>query len=301
MVEQEVRFESAGSSCVGWLTSRGGDGGLRPAVVMAPGFGVLGDFWASFAERFADAGFVVLRFDYRHFGRSGGEPRQLLNVGRQLEDLAAAVRYVRARDDVDGERVALWGSSFGGGHVLEYAARDGRIAAVVAQVPFVDGLATVRTLRPVQLLRLAGAGLQDELASLARRPRRRCGIVGPPGALAAMTTPDAEPGYLAMVPPDSPWQNRVCACIALTLPLYRPIRAVARVRCPLLVCVADCDAICPPRRALAAAARAPRGTSLSYPGGHFDLYREPLLERVCHDQAQFLAEHLVSAAPTVAA
>ena len=38
-------------------------------------------------------------FDYRHLGSSDGEPRQLLDIGRQLEDLHAAVAHVRARPE----------------------------------------------------------------------------------------------------------------------------------------------------------------------------------------------------------
>ena len=93
----------------------------------------------AYAERFAAAGLGVLLFDYRHFGASGGEPRQLLDIGRQLADWRAAVAYARARFD----RVALFGSSFAGGHVLAVGTDPG-IAAVVSQCPMTDGfLATL--------------------------------------------------------------------------------------------------------------------------------------------------------------
>jgi uncharacterized protein len=289
-----LSFESGGLSCVGWLTRP--DGAARPpVVVMAHGFLALGDFSPAFCERFAAAGLATLSFDYRHFGRSGGQPRQLLDVSRQLEDLAAAVRHVRARDDVDGERVGLWGSSFGGGHAIVYAARDERIRAVVAQSPFVDGLAALRSIRPLQALRLFGAGLLDQLGRLAGRGPRCVAVVGPPGSLAAITTPGAEPLLLGLVPPGSPWENRVCARIALRLPLYRPIRSAARVCCPLLVCVADRDAVTDPAGGRAVVARAPRGELRTHPGDHLDVYYEPLLERVCGDQADFLARHLLDA------
>src|ERR1035441_8186503 len=98
----------------------------------------------AYAERFAAAGLAALVFDYRHFGASGGEPRQLLDIGRQLADWRAAIAYVRGLEGIDPERIALWGSSFSGGHVIELAARDHRIAAVVAQMPFVDGAAKDR-------------------------------------------------------------------------------------------------------------------------------------------------------------
>ena len=50
----------------------------------------------AYAERFAEAGLAALLFDYRHFGASGGEPRQLLDIQRQLEDWRTALG-LRAR------------------------------------------------------------------------------------------------------------------------------------------------------------------------------------------------------------
>ncbi|MGX9145996.1 hypothetical protein [Mesorhizobium sp. 128a] len=35
----------------------------------------------AFAERFSDAGYACLVFDYRNFGASEGAPRQLLDIG----------------------------------------------------------------------------------------------------------------------------------------------------------------------------------------------------------------------------
>src|SRR5919108_621783 len=70
--------------------------------------------------------------------------RPPLDIERQLADWAAALAYARSLDGIDSERIALWGTSFGGGHVIEAAARDGAVAAVVSQCPFTDGLAVTR-------------------------------------------------------------------------------------------------------------------------------------------------------------
>ncbi|MEJ7715553.1 MAG: alpha/beta hydrolase [Thermoleophilaceae bacterium] len=70
--------------------------GLHPCVVMGHGFSSVREHRLdAYAERFAAAGVAVLVFDYRHFGSSAGEPRQLLNVGRQLDDWRAAVSHAR--------------------------------------------------------------------------------------------------------------------------------------------------------------------------------------------------------------
>src|SRR3954470_8788094 len=92
----------------------------------------------AYAERFADAGIAALLFDYRHFGASSGEPRQVLDIRKQHADYEAAVAYARRLEWVDADRVALFGSSFSGGHVLALGARDPRLAAIVCQCPFTD-------------------------------------------------------------------------------------------------------------------------------------------------------------------
>ena len=55
---------------------------------------------------YAPAGIVALAFDYRHWGDSEEEPRQLLSVPRQLEDWRAAVAYARELAGIEPDRVA---------------------------------------------------------------------------------------------------------------------------------------------------------------------------------------------------
>ena len=81
----------------------------------------------AYAERFAEAGLAALLFDYRHFGASGGEPRQLLDIQRQLEDWRTALAYARGLDGV--AKVGLFGSSFGGGHAITIATESPAVSA----------------------------------------------------------------------------------------------------------------------------------------------------------------------------
>ena len=144
-----------------------------------------------------------------------GQPRSLLDIRRQLADWRAAIAYARRLDGIDPERVALWGSSFSGGHVIELAAQDDRIAAVVAQVPFVDGLVNFLRLGRKHAPALTLAGLRDQAGALAGRPPYMVASVGPPGSTAVMNSPDAEPGFLALNPPGLAWPNEAPARIAL--------------------------------------------------------------------------------------
>lgn len=292
MDRTDVLFPSGTEQCAAWLYRPSG-AGPHACVVLAHGFGGIREARLdAFAERFAAAGLVALVFDYRNFGASSGEPRQLLDIRRQHEDWRAAIAYARSLPDVDPERIALWGTSFSGGHVVTVAAQDARIAAVVAQAPFMDGLAVLRAIGPAHDLRLAVAGARDEWRRLRHREPYRIAIVGPPGSRAVMTSPDAEPGYLALIPEGVAFANAVAARIGLRVGVYRPVRAAARVRCPLLVCICDRDVVTPPGPAATAAARAPLGEARHYDAGHFEIYVGELFERAVADQVEFLTRCL---------
>src|SRR3954465_8575738 len=130
----DVAFPSAGDECRAWLFKP--DPAPPPLAVLAAGPGGAREYGLEpYAQRFADAGIAALAFTYRHFGDSGGQPRQLQLIERQLADWAAAIAYARRLDGIYRERIALWGTSVGGGHVIEAAARDGSGAAVVSQCP----------------------------------------------------------------------------------------------------------------------------------------------------------------------
>lgn len=296
-----VSFPSAGVRCAGVHLRGEGDAfadgdGRRPCVVLAHGFGGTVDSGLMpFAERFSQAGLDALAFDYRHFGASDGEPRQLLSIPRQLEDYAAAIAFARSLDGVDPERIVLWGSSFSGGHVVAAAVADGRVAGVISQVPGMDGVANllnlVRYAGVAQIAKLALAGMRDLAASLRGRPSVTVALVDAPGGFAFMTSPDAEPGYRAITGPS--WQNRAAARVALTVGAYRPGRMAERLPCPILVLIADRDAIAPAKAAEDAAWRATgRAEVRTYPIGHFDIYTGEPFERAVADELHFLRRHL---------
>lgn len=302
MQRHDVSFDSQGERCAAWLFRPETAGGRLPAVVLAHGWGALRDFRGdAFAERFAAAGFVSLVFDYRHFGASGGEPRELLSIPGQRADIAAALAYVRGLDDVDPGRVALWGTSFGGGHALATAAADARLAAALALVPFVDGLRNALRLDPLHSLRLTREGLIDQVGSWLGRAPHYVTNVGRPGSLAVMNAPGSEAGMASIVPEGAPFSNRTAARILLATSGYRPGRQAGRIRCPLHVIVGDDDRITPPDLAIEAARRAPRAEVLNRPGNHFAFYTGDGFEWAVAEQLAFLERTLMPAAAAAAA
>jgi fermentation-respiration switch protein FrsA (DUF1100 family) len=292
MDRQDVTFSSSGTRCAAWLYRPDGDG-PHPLVVMAHGFSATREQRLdAYAERFRIAGIGALVFDYRHFGASDGEPRQLLDIPSELADYHAAIAYARTVDWADPDRIAVFGSSFSGGHVIEVAAADPRIAASISQCPFTDGRVSAGTLGIKNLILAVVASIRDQSGALLGREPRYIPAVGPPGSLAVMTTPDAEPGFAALTPPETLWENRVAARILLHVIRYRPGRAAARLSHPALFCVCERDSVAPAQTTLKYAATAPRGEIKRYPFGHFEIYVGDAWEQAVTDQTEFLTRCL---------
>jgi dienelactone hydrolase len=217
----DITFHSGDDWCAGWLYRPEGFEGPRPLMVMAHGFSATKELrLPAYAERFCAAGIGVLLFDYRHFGASGGEPRQLLDISRQHADFRRALAYARDLDWVDPERVGLFGSSFAGGHVLAVGAADGRVAAIVSQCPFTDGLATLPALGLKTIMQATVAGLRDQVTALRRGAPYYIPAAAPPGSLGVMTTDDSLSGMTTMAEQsvDPHWDNRVATRIFLRAP-----------------------------------------------------------------------------------
>ena len=290
----KVRFPSGDTECSAWHYP----GTNGACVIMAGGFAVTKEPGTDlFGSIFRDAGFSVLAFDYRRIGESGGEPRQVLPIRDQLADWDAAISCAGELPDVDPHRLAVWGFSASGGHVLLVAARNPAVAAAIAQTPNASGRAAAqnaaRHQRLPALMRLSGRGFLDVVGGLFGLAPRLVPLAGEPGHVAVVTTPDALDGDRALNPdnryPD--WQQAVAARSALRLGFYEPGRAAQRISCPLLVVVCDNDQTALVRPGLRVAERAPRAELVRLPGGHY----APFLD--AHDAAaeaevSFLRRHL---------
>ena len=287
-------FTSQGVRCSGDLYLPAGRH-RPPVVVMAHGFAAERSFGLpAFADCFAQRGLAVYLFDYRGFGDSDGEPRYYVDARRHLADWQAAVAHVRALHQVDGSRLALWGTSFSGGHAIVTAANDPNVMALVVQVPYVDPLGLWFWTDPRFMARALFHGLRDLLRAAAGRRPHYIPVAGRPEEFALFNTPEIWPGFQSILPEGATWENRCPARIVLTAPFYRPAASATRIPCPTLVIYAEHDSLIGPASVERAAARIPRATSVMLPLGHFDIYTGEAFEAASEMQAEFLELHLRS-------
>ena len=294
---ETVTFESGGVRCEADLYLPADGEPPWPTVVLAHIFGAerrwgLGPF----AERFARAGLAAFVFDYRHLGGSDGDPRRLVDPDRQLDDWTAALAHVRSLEVVDGARVALWGTSFSGGHVLEVAGRDPEVRAVVAQVPFVDGRATIahqtRDRGPVERLRTVGLSLADRVGGVVGLGPVELPLVTDPGGGGLVDSPGARTGFEALVSEGTELVNRTPARVVLDLPFYRPGRDVEEVDVPVHVVVAEEDRLLPQGPTDRLLDRLGEPSVHRVPATHFEVHRGPWFEPVVEAQVEFLTDVL---------
>jgi uncharacterized protein len=291
---RDIHFNSGETYCSAWLYLPVGVE-RPPVVVLGHGLGAVREMRLdAYSERFAAAGIATLAFTYRYFGDSGGAPRQLMSVRRQLADWDAALDFVKACPEVDGGRVAIWGSSFGGGHAIQVASRHPELKAAISQCPFTDGLESATALGVRATLQITPVVMRDFIARLFGGTPVMVPIAALPGQPALMNAHDALPGYLALMPKGMAFVNRVAARVIPEIVGYRPGHRAAKVKLPILFCVSRTDTVTPPERTIAMAEKAPRGEIKLYDCGHFDFYLGQHFERAVSDQTDFLTRHLLS-------
>jgi uncharacterized protein len=132
-MEQPVSFDSAGILLRGTLHVPDAAPGRRPALVTCHGFGGSsnGAGHPQLGRALERAGYVVLRFDFRGCGASGGERGRVICL-EEVEDLRNAVTFVQSNERVDADGIGVIGASLGGSVAIHAAAVDPRVRVCAA-------------------------------------------------------------------------------------------------------------------------------------------------------------------------
>ncbi|HEX6883834.1 MAG TPA: alpha/beta fold hydrolase [Planctomycetota bacterium] len=232
---EEVRIDDGPVSLAGTLTRPRGATGRLPALTFLSGSGLqdregfaagmdLGTH--EILDHLTRAGFLVLRVDDRGAGESTG-PMEGLTFDDLVADGRRVLHYLRARPDVDPERVALLGHSEGGLSAPILAAEGGVAAVVLLAAP---GRPIDVLLREQLLAGRAAAGASE--AELERFGQEMDAFLK---AVAAGKPPPAAglAPELAVFVPRHAWLKSHIG--------RDPLAVLARVACPVLVLQGGCD------------------------------------------------------------
>lgn len=141
-----------------WLPAGHEAGERVPGLLLVHGWGgVKAHLNAAYAPQFSALGMAVLTFDYRGWGDSEGarvrsrdgkitEVRELTDPRAFLEDIRNALAYLMGEPSVEADRLAIWGTSLGGGLAVHTAAEFPQIKTVIVQIGSVNTLAGVEGL-----------------------------------------------------------------------------------------------------------------------------------------------------------
>ena len=206
--------------------------------------------FAQLANALADAGYLVVRYDERGTGQSGGRSESA-TIEEFALDARAVVTFLARRKDVDPRRIAMLGHGEGGWVALLVASRESKLAAVaLLATPAISGTELVLEQQRVHFER-DGTSPEARQAAIDQQKRIIDAVVTGKG-----------------------WENLTLDVRRRTdTPLYRsflmfePSQTIVRVRQPMLIVQPMLDREVPPHHGeqLAQLARSrPRAKTTDY-------------------------------------
>jgi dipeptidyl aminopeptidase/acylaminoacyl peptidase len=243
----DVEFTSEGVTCRGWFYPSS-KGGRAPTVVLAGGWCYVREIvMPTYAQAFADAGMNALVFDYRNLGVSDGDDRQHLDPWAQIKDYQNAISFLERRDDVDPDRIGVWGISYSGGHALVLAAIDDRVKSIVSQIPVIDGFENMRRAHGTTQYRRLLKMISDDRALRYDEPGKRLymphATATPDSEVSAWPFPETVETFLAIKASHAPlYENRSTVESVELLMNYDVSPFLRRIlNIPVLMVVAEGD------------------------------------------------------------
>jgi hypothetical protein len=148
-MQKQIYFFSEGVRLVGMVyypeDLRAGD--RRTGIVLCHGYtGVQDLYLPDTARAMTAAGYIAMTFDYKGWGDSAG-PRSRLAPYSRVADAQAALTFLSTVPEVDPDRLALYGTSYGGATVVWVAAIDRRAKCIVSVVGVGHGGRWMRSVR----------------------------------------------------------------------------------------------------------------------------------------------------------
>lgn len=267
------------------------DKALSPVVILCHGFcGIQKILLPAYAEEFTRAGFATLTFDYRGFGESLGERGRLV-PSMQIEDIVTVIDWAANRDEFDGQRIMLWGTSLGACHVFGAVLQRPQVKCIVSQMGFADGESIVTGSMTPEEKQAFISTLEKMLEKRERTGKEMfvsiTKVLGDEESKAFFdANKDKYPAMDIKIP---------FLTVSETLN-YKPYLNAEKAACPTLVVIAGNDTVNDPAqgKALYEAVGAQEKCLLVEPDAkHYDLYEGKHFENVISQQIEWANKHLL--------
>ena len=227
-MEKTVQFYSENVEMAGilFLPDNVSSDQTRPGIVMCHGFTAVKEvILPDIAKRLAQLGYVVLTFDYRFLGASGGEPRRQIIPMRQIEDIRNAVSFLQHQPEVDPHRLGLFGVSLGGANVSYAAGVEERVKATISVCGIGDCGRWVRDACHFWEWRALLARLQDD-----QERRVLTGEIEYVQAYEIVPEPESTTQLFGQILDQYPqWSREITLSSGLPMLDYRPESVVPRI------------------------------------------------------------------------
>ena len=216
-----------------------------------------------------------------------------MSVTEQLDDLRAAIEFVRNRKEISREKVILWGTSAGANYGIIIAGEDVKIVGVIAQCGAFDHKEDSKLAVEREgygfFVRMFVHGQRDKGRSRFGLSRHVIPPYGRPGTTAFLRTPGTFEGAQRLGMESENFKNEVCAGFMLMPHGPSPLKSAENVLCPVQILVCEKDEIISPKSHVRLQEiLGDKAIVLKYPIGHFDIYEGEYFERAVEDQLEFI-------------
>ncbi|EGM3815389.1 alpha/beta hydrolase, partial [Escherichia coli] len=242
-----------------------------------------------FANAFTEAGFATITFDYRGFGESDGERGRLVPA-MQTEDIISVINWAEKQECIDNQRIGLWGTSLGGGHVFSAAAQDQRVKCIVSQLAFADGDVLVTG----EMNESERASFLSTLNKMAEK-KKNTGKEMFVGVTRVLSDDESKVFFEKIKARHPEMDIKIPFLTVMETLQYKPAESAASVQCPVLVVIAGQDSVNPPEQGRALYDAVASGTKELYEEAdacHYDIYEGAFFERVVAVQTQWFKQYL---------
>ncbi len=293
MVKEPISFYSEGYKLDGdlFLPDDLGSHETRSGIVLCHGYtGVKDLYLPDNARVLCDAGYIVLTFDYKGWGKSEGARDRLAPYSR-VADVQSAITFLGAQDQVSAGQIGIYGTSYGGATVTWTAAIDQRVQCVVSVVGVGHGQRWMRSVRRpdewVDMLERSEADrIQRTLTGESERADR-----------SEILLPDRQSAELAAAArknnPDA-INTLPLDYIDETLQFHAEWVVDKIAPRPILFITTDDDRLVPPEESesLYAKAGEPKKLVVLKGYGHYEVYVEPAFSEVMAPTLDWFQEHM---------